>query len=481
MTSLRILGRQTLVYGLSGAAPQIVGLVTLPIIARVLTTSDYGVLELATVAVAFAGILADLGLASGSQRSFFDYSEEDDGERRCVLATTLLAMGASVAVLATLAIALRSQLANALFGSASGSVVVWMAVFLVATQLASFAREVLRLHFWATTYLVSSVVAAVLGGVASVVGVAVFDGGPKAMLAGGALGAAGSAIVGLVRAAGRYVGRPSGAELRRMLSYGLPLIPTALSVWALTFVDRLLLQHLGSLSEVGRYAMANRLASVPLLCVTAFGVAFSPFGLDLHSRDPVRERIVRTQAMTALVAGLVVVGTTVSVLAREALHILAPRFEGAADTVGLLCLGTLLYGIASIVMLEISIARKTRIFAVYATIGATANIALNVVLIPPLGSVGAGLATVAAFAVLAAGYWVHAQRIARTPYDTALVLELTAAGVVLGSLGLLPRDRFFLLVKLAGLAVLAAYLLARGLVSRRILASVLDAVGRRRG
>ena len=68
MTGLRTLGRQTLVYGLSGAAPQIVGLLTLPIIARVLTTADYGVLELAIVSVGLIGIFADLGLASASQR-----------------------------------------------------------------------------------------------------------------------------------------------------------------------------------------------------------------------------------------------------------------------------------------------------------------------------------------------------------------------------------------------------------------------------
>ena len=53
---LRTLGRQSLVYGLTRVAPQIVGLVTLPIVARVLTTSDHGVLEIVLVSVALVGI-----------------------------------------------------------------------------------------------------------------------------------------------------------------------------------------------------------------------------------------------------------------------------------------------------------------------------------------------------------------------------------------------------------------------------------------
>ena len=379
-------------------------------------------------------------------------------------------------MLAVLTVALRVQVTDLLFGtSAASAVVVWMAALLVATQLGVFAREVLRLHFWTTAYFVSSVLTAVLGGLVSVTGVTLLDGGPEAMLAGAVLGAASGGAYGLVRARGRYSGQFSLPELRRMLSYGIPLVPTALSVWALTFVDRLLLENLGSLNDVGNYAMANRLGSVPLLVVTAFSTAFSPFALDLRTREPERERAVRARVLTALVTVLALVGTALSAFAREVLAVLAPPFEGAANTVGLLCLGTLLYGIASVVMLEISIARRTRIFAVYTAVGAGVNVALNLVLIPPLGTVGAGIATVAAFLVLAVGYWWHAQRIARTAYETNLVIELVVAGTFVGALGLLPLGFGFVLVKSAGVAAFVGFLALRGLLPLAMLRSTLAA------
>src|SRR4029453_5027538 len=61
------IGKQTLVYGLSGVSLQLVGLITLPIFGRVFTPSDYGVLELATVGSSIAITLVDAGMVSASQ------------------------------------------------------------------------------------------------------------------------------------------------------------------------------------------------------------------------------------------------------------------------------------------------------------------------------------------------------------------------------------------------------------------------------
>ena len=368
-----------------------------------------------------------------------------------------------------------------------------MVVLLIASQLGVFAREVLRLHFWASAYFVYlRRRSRPRGRRSSVVRVTVFDGGPgRCSLVPSSVGEQRCLWDGL-RARGRYVGRFSVAELRTMLAYGIPVDSDCSAVWALTFVDRLLLESLGSLSEVGcsEYAMANRSlspsirlaersGSTPwppprlfLLVVTAFGIAFSPFALDLRSASARCARGRLTVVVPHSQYGALPIGTALSVFAREALAVLAPAFDEAANTVGLLCLGTLLYGIASVVMLEISIARRTRVFAVYSAIGAAVNVGLNVGLIPSLGPVGAGISTVAAFVVLAVGYWWHAQRIARTPYETSVVIELVAAATIVGSLGLLPLGVLYALAKIAGLAAFVGWLAIRGLLPLRALHSI---------
>ena len=61
-------------------------------------------------------ILADLGLSSASQRSFFDYTDEQAAERRSSLATTFVVTMTLACMLAVLTVALRVQVTDLLFG-----------------------------------------------------------------------------------------------------------------------------------------------------------------------------------------------------------------------------------------------------------------------------------------------------------------------------------------------------------------------------
>ena len=128
---LRTLGKQTLIYGLGSVAVQAVGLLTLPVFARVFSQAEYGVLELATVTLAALAILADAGLASASQRSWFDYTEEQHFERRVVMSTAIIvSLAASGTICAALVLA-REPVSEWLFaGQQYTTVVVLLAAAL---------------------------------------------------------------------------------------------------------------------------------------------------------------------------------------------------------------------------------------------------------------------------------------------------------------------------------------------------------------
>src|ERR1019366_5605568 len=139
-------------------------------------------------------------------------------------------------------------------------------------------------------------------------------------LAGNVLAAAYALII-----AHPHIGRRlSRRELRIMFAYGLPLIPSAMAMWMLQFIDRIMLTKLANLNEVGQYAIANRLALALMLLVSAFAVAYSPFMLALHAEDEAAERRVRAHLLTYVTAALVVLSVVLSVFAREIVSLIAP-------------------------------------------------------------------------------------------------------------------------------------------------------------
>jgi O-antigen/teichoic acid export membrane protein len=448
------LARQTLAYGLTALIVPIVGLITLPIFARVFTPSQFGVLELATTTGIVVLTIVDLGMTAAALRSFYDYGDEHEPERRDVVLTGFLATTAAALVLTVLMIAFREQLSQVIFGrSGLETVVVLVALGIPALNTWRYASEVMRIRQQAFYYLALSLLAATISTVLGVVGVLVFDWRVEGVIFAGLISGVASSTGGLIVIRHSLAGHFSRSHFRQMLAFGLPLVPSAMSAWALALVDRIILARLTTLSEVGQYAIANRLATLLMLGMTAFLFALTPFLFSVYSEDPLQEKAARGRTLTYLVFILSLGGLVLTLYAKEAIEVLAPKFNDAYLAVGPLVLGTVANGIATLLTTGISIVRRTIYLAVFGVACAGVNIALNFALIPPFGIVGAAIATAIGYGFLAIAYYVIAQRLYPTPYEPRKVLTMLTAACAFGILGVLPLEPLglALAVKLAAL------------------------------
>ena len=225
----------------------------------------------------------------------------------------------------------------------------------------------------------------------SIVGVLALDWRVDGVFFAGLVGGLIAAAYGLLVVRHGLAGRFSWEQLKPMLRFGLPLVPSALAAWALALVDRIILSRLGSLDQVGQYAIANRLASLLLIGLTAFLFALTPFLLSIYSENPAQEKAARGRTLTYLTFILTFVGLVLTLFARELIDVVAPKFDEAYKAVGPLMLGMIGYGIVSVLTTGFSIARKTGRLALLTVAAAALNIGLNFALIPPWGIVGASV------------------------------------------------------------------------------------------
>jgi O-antigen/teichoic acid export membrane protein len=424
---------------LSGLIVPLAGLITLPVFARVFTRGQYGVIELGTTMTVVALTLTDAGFTAAALRSFYDYGSDREDERRRVLRTGFVGTTLSALLVVAVLVLLRDELARWLFHRpGEGALVVVIAGSVLATNTWRYAGEVMRIRLMAFNYLSTTLIAAVLSTSIALIGVTALDWEVTGVFVGGVVGSSAAAAFGLATVWGSLAARFSLQELKRMLAYGLPLVPAAVAAWALALIDRIILSRLGSLSEVGQYAIANRLASLLLIGLTAFLFALTPFLLSVYSEDPGKEKAARGRTLTYLAFILSLAGLVLTLFARELIDVLAPKFDDAYKAVGPLMLGAIGYGIVSLLTTGFSIARKTGRLALMAIGAAALNIGLNFAFIPPWGIVGSAAATAAGYGVLAVAYYVVSQRIYRTPYEPAKVLTIVALASALGVLGVVP-------------------------------------------
>ncbi len=184
------------------------------------------------------------------------------------------------------------------------------------------------------------------------------------------------------------------------LIYGLPLIPHMVSTWAMTYIDRVILEHFVPLAELGLYNLANQLSIVMSVLVMGVNAAWSPYYLDLMKRDPSPER--QVEQVTSLYVGVVGAICVILVLfSPEVLVFLTPlEYHGAAKYIPLLMVSYLLTGYYYFASMPLFYYKKTLLLPLITVAAATSNVVLNLWWAPQWGGIGATWATVVAAAVM---------------------------------------------------------------------------------
>jgi O-antigen/teichoic acid export membrane protein len=475
------LGRQTIVYGLGGAVLQFVGLLTVPVFTRVFSTSEYGTLETTIAAYSALLVLADLGLTSSAQRSYFDYDEAHEPQRRASLSTGLSSSVALALMWAFLAIVFAEPIARWQFGNAHDASLIRIAAAGVPIAIiCNFLRETVRLKIRPWVYTISMTGGAVIGTAFALIDVLAFHGGISSLLWGMLVGNLFSALVSFSVLRGAVIGRFSFPELRRMFAYGLPLIPTSIALWGVSLVDRSLLSKVGhgdaqvKLAVTGEYALANRFSSVLMFCVTAFALAYGPFQLSLWQEDPELEKRVRGRMLPHVAVGLVGIAVVLSLFAREVAQFVSPRYPTAYEAVGLLSMSVAVFGVSNLALAGISITRRTGYIALYTGASLIVNVVLNLVLIPVWGMMGSAFATLAAYVLLGGLYYWRSQILYPTPYVLRRTLIVLATGELATLVGLIRFEELAvaIAVKLATLLAFIASLWLLGALDNDDLAGL---------
>jgi O-antigen/teichoic acid export membrane protein len=199
-----------------------------------------------------------------------------------------------------------------------------------------------------------------------------------------------------------------------------------------------------------------------------FQLAFPPLAYSIADDDEARLAYSLIVTWFAAVCAFGVAGLWL--LSRWIVDLLAaPEFFEAYEAIGLLATGVSLYALYLVLVVILGRTGRTEFSFPATAAGTVANIVLNLILIPPLGIVGAGIALVASYGVILMLMYVLTQRLFPVPYEwgrLALLLA-TAGAVVAGGELLLPTDGAMgLLSRIAAWAALPLVLLACGFLTR---------------
>ncbi len=284
---IKRLVKQSAIYGLGGIVSRLLAVLLLPLYTSYLGTAGFGKIETIVALTTVLVVVLRMGISSAFFRFYFDST---DAARRTLIVRTSFWF--------TMAMATAGLVAGCIFATPlahllrlgddpwlvrAGFVGLWAQMNY--EQLTSLFRvEERPVAFVAAS--ISNIFITVGTTVLLVVGL---NKGPTGAVVGNFLGTL--TVYFVLLAYRRYqLGLQFDRELLRAMNrFGMPLVPAALALWAINFIDRFFVAVFKGQAEVGVYSLAVRISSVIVFLMIAFRLAWPAFAYSIED-DSVAKR-----------------------------------------------------------------------------------------------------------------------------------------------------------------------------------------------
>ena len=451
--------KQTTLYTLGIAATRLANLILLPLYLRTLSKEDYGALGVLEQLVQLMVIVTMAGGMETLVKIGSDLHEDPQEQMRLVstMTTWMLVSGAVVGVLGSLLWPWAGELL--------GGIRLWpLGVCALLTVAASSAFQSLSAHLQVRgevrTHTFFQALRTLLNVVIGVPLLLFTQLGVTALLLSACISYWLCTFILASRMPTGLRLMIDGALLKRVLRYGVPLMPHIAAAYIFQSLDKFMLagsaEH--GLEIAGVYSVGSRIASGAMMLGLGMQRAWLPFFFkqanqgDERSWERIRHLSFWSMAGMASFVGLL------SLTAPEVVALITPGgYSTAAAVTSVLCLGTL-YRTGAQTAGAVVLSSQTAAYRIWLASlpAALINIVLNVWWIPRWGALGACWATSVAMALNMIFTVMMARAVRRVPFRYAAIGTL----LVVVTLLVVISDHAPLLLRLALCAVVPALALA---------------------
>jgi O-antigen/teichoic acid export membrane protein len=227
--------------------------------------------------------------------------------------------------------------------------------------------------------------------------------------------------------------------LKKLLKFGLPFLPAGLSSIMIQGIDRPILTHLTDLKTAGIYSANYKLGIFMMLFVSMFQYAWQPFFFQNAKEKNIKQVFSKILTYFTIAGSLILIFLSLFIDDIVRFHIIGrgtligSAYWGGLIIVPIILFGYLFNGIYYILSAGMFIEEKSLYIPIITGIGAIINVGVNFLLIPVWGIVGAALATLASYLIMAIAVYKITQRFYEINYEKAKVIKTLSFVLIAGS------------------------------------------------
>lgn len=216
---------------------------------------------------------------------------------------------------------------------------------------------------------------------------------------------------------------------KSLSKFALPLLISSVLMWILYSVDQVMLKYLANFRELGIYSSAYRICSAMILMQTIICSYWLPLALKWYKDNT---DIKCYEAIGNIIALILFLIFSIILYFRDFIVLLLGNdFSDSLSVFPYLLLYPILYTLSEVCSVGIIFRRKTKYLVIITFMSASLNIALNYYLIPQIGAKGAAISTAVTFSLYFYLRIFYANYIWNKTKTTLITLSLFACAILL--------------------------------------------------
>jgi len=401
------LGTDTITYGLSSILQPAISFLLIPIYTNYFTPSEYGILSLLYILSTFLVVVFGLGLPQAALRSYYDY--DNNVGTKMVISTAFYILLINGVALITISYFSKEYLSLLLFQTEEYSLHIFlMSISATFILLNSLPITVFRAERKAKKYVSVQIVFFLIQIILTLLFVIIYNLNIFSIFLS-------NVIVSVLQYFTLYfliidkIGLVfEQKEFKKMLKFGLPLIPANMSAFIFQSSNRFFLNYFTGQAEVGIYSLSHKFGSVlTMVFARPISLSWPPIFFSIKDKNQQKNQFI---TMVTYSAGIGLwLFLLISLLSVDIINIMAnPLYLPAAQYVPIMAFVAAMWAQTKVLHVGATLKRNTVFGAKLYFSGAIISIVSCYLLIPKFGISGAVISNLFTVIILTAiNYYVN--------------------------------------------------------------------------
>ncbi len=398
MNKFKLFIENFLVYGLGGIISKVIPLVMVPIVTRIMPSTDYfGISDLSNTVASFASAIAVMGMYDAMYRMFF---EKDDEEYKKDICSTALMFTVGTSIIVFLLLLLfKEQVAFYFFSDKKYAYIVYLsAMAALVGSTNSIISAPTRMQNQRKIFLVTNTVSPLISYCISIPMLLAGYYTIALPLAAVVSGITMEVSFGILNRRWFNPRRFDKKLLKSLLTIAIPLLPNFLIYWVFNSCDKVMITNMIGIGAAGIYSVGSKLGNCSQLIYTAFAGGWQYFAFSTMKDD----NQVKSNSLVFEYLGIISFVATAFICAWSypIFRILfTEQYISGYIVAPYLFFAPLLQMLFQVAANQFLVVKKTWPNMIILSTGAAVNVLINYFLIPVLGIEGAAMATLLGYFV----------------------------------------------------------------------------------